>query len=242
MLAFRTAAATTTRRLLRVLAQWSRPLSSPPKEVRVLTPEEVQHEMDRVESHKKFLQSSPYPKTMIPGPSHDLHVLADPSEIKALSGMPQVHKERRVKVAPRFLNTMQSGTRTAHQWEISWPASERWSNPLTGWTSTADPHGSMKLSFNSKEEAVAFAEKNGWAFDVAPPVSPQCYPDAERNYSQNFLNPRVAEVVAMDGKHSKEFSNPKYGASNWFMPLTYHGDAEVEQHGPRTVSKQQAKK
>lgn len=38
---------------------------------------------------------------------------------------------------------------------------------------------------------------------------------------------QVAEDVAVDGKDSKVFANPKYGSSNWFMPLSYHGDAEV---------------
>ena len=28
------------------------------------------------------------------------------------------------------------------------------------------------------------------------------------------------------------FALPGYGASNFFMPLTYHGDREVNQHGP----------
>ena len=39
----------------------------------------------------------------------------------------------------------------------------------------------------------------------------------------------MAEGVAADGLKSTEFSNPEYGHSNWFMPLTYHGDAEVYQ-------------
>jgi hypothetical protein len=90
----------------------------------------------------------------------------------------------------------------------------------------------MKLGFNNKEDAISFAEQNGWKFEVAPPLTPQCYPSAERNYSQNFLNPRVEEVVKAAGVKSTEFSNPKYGDSGWFMPLTYHGDGLVAQHGP----------
>lgn len=35
-----------------------------------------------------------------------------------------------------------------------------------------------------------------------------------------------------EGLKNKIFYNPEQNKSNWFMPLTYHGDAEVQQHGP----------
>ena len=35
-------------------------------------------------------------------------------------------------------------------------------NPLMGWTSSADPMSNVRLSFDSKEEAIAFADRNGW--------------------------------------------------------------------------------
>ena len=48
----------------------------------------------------------------------------------------------------------------------------RWENNLMGWTSTADSMDSVMrshLQFNTKEEAIAFAEKNGWPYDVREP-------------------------------------------------------------------------
>ena len=33
--------------------------------------------------------------------------------------------------------------------------------------------------------------------------------------------------IAEEGMKTKEFVNPKYGQSNFFMPLKYHGDGEV---------------
>ena len=33
--------------------------------------------------------------------------------------------------------------------------------------------------------------------------------------------------IAEEGIKTKEFLNPKYGQSNFFMPLKYHGDGEV---------------
>lgn len=39
-----------------------------------------------------------------------------------------------------------------------------------------------------------------------------------------------------DGMKNTIFANPGYGKSQFFMPLKYHGDGEVAQHGP-TVRK-----
>ena len=41
---------------------------------------------------------------------------------------------------------------------------ERWENNLMGWSSTADPLSNTNIDFADKEEAVAFADKNGWAY------------------------------------------------------------------------------
>jgi hypothetical protein len=43
-----------------------------------------------------------------------------------------------------------------------------------------------------------------------------------------------------DGPKNVEYRNPGYGSSNWFMPLRFHGEAEVEQHGPRPAQKKAA--
>ena len=44
-------------------------------------------------------------------------------------------------------------------WRIQHEARPKWSNPLIGWTSTADPLDNVarQLYFRSKEEAVAYA-------------------------------------------------------------------------------------
>jgi hypothetical protein len=35
--------------------------------------------------------------------------------------------------------TLQSGNKYGYQWQLVWKNRERWSNPLMGWTSSADP-------------------------------------------------------------------------------------------------------
>lgn len=53
-------------------------------------------------------------------------------------------------------------------WKIQHDAQPKWVNPLIGWTSTGDAleNVARQLYFGSKEEAVAFAEKNGWSYEV----------------------------------------------------------------------------
>jgi hypothetical protein len=47
-----------------------------------------------------------------------------------------------------------------------------------------------------------------------------------------FLYLKTAQRVKMEGVKNKIFENPGYGKSHWFMPLKYHGDGVVRQHGP----------
>ena len=52
----------------------------------------------------------------------------------------------KVSIAPRPLKTLQSGNANAHLWEITWDTKEFWSNPLMGWTSSADPLSTLTVS------------------------------------------------------------------------------------------------
>ncbi|HWG05787.1 MAG TPA: NADH dehydrogenase ubiquinone Fe-S protein 4, partial [Beijerinckiaceae bacterium] len=62
--------------------------------------------------------------------------------------------------------------------------------PLMGWTGSNDTSAQVRLSFDTKEEAIAFAEKLGTEYRVeAPP------PDRERrglSYSDNFKATRLS--------------------------------------------------
>ena len=67
-------------------------------------------------------------------------------------------------------NAMQSGKANTQQWVLEFePASARWSDPLMGWTQTGDTTSSqVRLSFETQEEAEAYAQKNGIAYVVQP--------------------------------------------------------------------------
>jgi ETC complex I subunit conserved region len=74
----------------------------------------------------------------------------------------------------------------------------RWQNPLIGWTSTGDPMEHVArsaLNFHSKEEAVAFAEKQGFTPVVREPQRRR--PDRLKRYAgygDNFRCSRVTEL------------------------------------------------
>ncbi len=70
-------------------------------------------------------------------------------------------------------NAMQSGMARTREWVLEFePASARKPDPLMGWTSTTDLNGQIRLSFDTREEAVAYAQRgrgerkrpaSGWA-------------------------------------------------------------------------------
>ncbi|XP_061842561.1 NADH dehydrogenase [ubiquinone] iron-sulfur protein 4, mitochondrial [Nerophis lumbriciformis] len=88
-------------------------------------------------------------------------------DISAVTGVPEEHiKTRKVHIFVPAKTAMQSGVNTTKKWKMDFDTRERWENPLMGWASTADPLSNMLLSFSSKEDAIAFAEKNGWSYDI----------------------------------------------------------------------------
>ncbi len=64
---------------------------------------------------------------------------------------------------------MQSG-QAKDKWLLEYePAVARQIEPLMGWTSSTDMKSQIKLRFDSKEEAIAYAERNGIAYRLEEP-------------------------------------------------------------------------
>ncbi len=83
----------------------------------------------------------------------------------------------------------QSGEAKARRWVLEFePAAPRQIDPLMGWTSSSDMKSQIRLHFATKEEAIAYAEKQGLSYRVEEPK-------AERRkilaYSDNFRSNRV---------------------------------------------------
>lgn len=191
----------------------------------------------KVEKFKKYVQQSSMPKTFneVMGTGKELYVPQNIAEIAALSAMPHEQQNRTVIIAPRPQTTMQAGFTKAHQWTITWKNEERWSNPLMGWTSSADPMTHVKLNFNSKEDAEAFAQKSGWKYETRAPTSTHIVEPGTFSYAQNFLPKKTMELVREQGiAKNRIFDNKNYGKDHYFPMQNFHGDAEVEPPGPRS--------
>ena len=79
---------------------------------------------------------------------------------------------------------MQSGQANTKAWVLDFePAEPREIEPLMGWTSSGDMRQQIRLCFDSKEEAIAYCERHGMAYQVF-----ETKPRARRviSYSDNF--------------------------------------------------------
>ncbi|WP_374547969.1 ETC complex I subunit [Rhodoblastus sp.] len=84
----------------------------------------------------------------------------------------------------------QSGMGKTKLWRLEYtPESARTIEPLMGWTSSGDMKSQIKLTFDTREEAVAYCERNGIAYRVE---EPQELKRRIVSYSDNFRNNRLA--------------------------------------------------
>jgi hypothetical protein len=64
-------------------------------------------------------------------------------------------------------NAMQSGNAKTKDWVLDYePAQPSTIEPLMGWTSSGDTKQQLRLSFDTKEEAIAYCEREGIAYEV----------------------------------------------------------------------------
>ena len=79
---------------------------------------------------------------------------------------------------------MQSGPAGTKDWVLEFePEMPREIEPLMGWTSSADMKAQIRLSFESKEEAIAYAERNGIAYYLSEPKPRR---PVRKSYADNF--------------------------------------------------------
>jgi hypothetical protein len=81
-------------------------------------------------------------------------------------------------------NAMQSGKAKTKEWVLEFePSSARLSDPLMGWTQSTDMNGQVRLLFETREEAVAYAQRHGIAFEV---LTAPARKKIVRTYADNF--------------------------------------------------------
>jgi len=79
---------------------------------------------------------------------------------------------------------MQSGKANTEVWVLEFvPQVPRVAEPLMGWTAAAETQTQVALTFETKEQAIAYAEREGIAYEIVPvpPARPH-----RKSYADNF--------------------------------------------------------
>ncbi|XP_073278249.1 NADH dehydrogenase [ubiquinone] iron-sulfur protein 4, mitochondrial-like isoform X1 [Primulina huaijiensis] len=116
----------------------------------------------------------------------DSLVESAPGDIGIVSGIPQEHLRRRVLIFSPARTATQQGSGKLERWKINFLSTQKWENPLMGWTSTGDPYshvGDSALSFESQEAAISFAERHGWEYMIKKHQTPLL---KVKTYADNF--------------------------------------------------------
>jgi hypothetical protein len=94
----------------------------------------------------------------------------------------------RVRIYQPAKTAMQSGQASTKKWLMEFePGARREIDPLMGWTSSSDTRAQVRLSFDTMEEAIAYARKQGYGYSVEKPHSRTIRP---KSYSDNFRSDR----------------------------------------------------
>lgn len=94
-----------------------------------------------------------------------------------------------VRIYQPAKTAMQSGRANTRKWVLEFePAERRELDPLMGWTSSGDTSRQLRLTFDSQEEAVAYAQQRGLAYVLLEPAQRRIKPKA---YADNFRFDRI---------------------------------------------------
>ena len=84
---------------------------------------------------------------------------------------------------------MQSGQAATKDWLLEFePEEPRTIEPLMGWTSSGDMKQQLTLHFDTKEDAIAYCERKGIAYQV---IEPKDSVHRSIAYADNFAFKRV---------------------------------------------------
>ena len=84
---------------------------------------------------------------------------------------------------------MQSGYANVRHWIVEYePEEAKKVDTLMGWAGSGDMRGQLRLKFETKEEAIAYAERNALSYNLAEPNIRRVIP---KSYSDNFKYTKV---------------------------------------------------
>jgi ETC complex I subunit conserved region len=83
-------------------------------------------------------------------------------------------------------NAMQSGKANSVKWVLEYkPSSPKIVDNLMGWQGSKDMLQEIKLKFDNKDAAIAYAKKNGLDFEISEPHKEKL---KIKSYAENFTN------------------------------------------------------
>ena len=91
---------------------------------------------------------------------------------------------KKAKIYKPSKTAMQSGKRNTKNWLLIFETLDNSVSPLMGWESSRDTMSEVKLEFSSKDQAIAYAEKNNIDYKV---IEPQKQKIIKKSYADNFL-------------------------------------------------------
>ncbi len=96
--------------------------------------------------------------------------------------MPAPDQLARIYMPPK--SSMSSGRGRTHGWVLEFaPAEPQRPDPLMGWPGSGDMNSQVRLHFDTREAAVAYAEANALAYEVEEPKPVRQKPKV---YADNF--------------------------------------------------------
>jgi len=93
-----------------------------------------------------------------------------------------------VRIFQPAKNAMQSGRAKTRSWIVEFePSAAVKPSPLMGWAGGDDTRRQVRLSFDSRDDAIAYAKKHGFDYEVQPTRDRSI---RARAYSDNFRTNR----------------------------------------------------
>ena len=100
-----------------------------------------------------------------------------------------------VVIFQRPKSATQSGRALTQRWMMTFPAQHASvQDPVMGWVGSQDMMDEVTLTFNSQEEALAFAQKNGFTYEVRVMRQEITRP---KSYGQNFASDRLRNTIRL---------------------------------------------
>ncbi|MDX2309671.1 MAG: ETC complex I subunit [Hyphomicrobium sp.] len=94
-----------------------------------------------------------------------------------------------VRIYKPAKTAMQSGEARTKEWVLEFePEAPSRPEPLMGWISSADTRAQVSLEFASKDEAIAYATREGLAYTV---IEPKPRKPIRKTYAENFKFGRI---------------------------------------------------